>query len=169
MDLKVWTKQFFITRCFCSYFSLYNNNFLQRMYVFLESKYYFNSWSSVLLNLYCDFLIKINMQKILGRISCLHSIDMTRVGYRKQRFEQFFVAAGTSLSSSYLSLIEENTGSPTGTSVLKFFCCCAYSLPREGVYRAVAYQRKEENTLPILCLATTGGIHVQTHRMMEGI
>jgi hypothetical protein len=36
-------------------------------------------------------------------------------------------------------------------------------------YRAVAKQRKEGHTLPSLCLATNGGINIQTHRLMGGI
>jgi hypothetical protein len=40
---------------------------------------------------------------------------------------------------------------------------------REPVYLPVAQQRKEGYNLPSLCIATIGGIHIQTHRLMEGI
>jgi hypothetical protein len=58
---------------------------------------------------------------------------LTRHGSNiKLRFQQFFVAAATSLSSYYLATI--------------------------GGY-----------VLPTLCLATTGGIHIETHRLMRRI
>jgi hypothetical protein len=45
---------------------------------------------------------------------------------------------------------------------IQHFCCCVYSLPRESVYRAVAYHREEGYTLPSRWLAPTGGYAFQS-------
>jgi hypothetical protein len=80
----------------------------------------------------------------------------------ERRLQQFFFAAGTSLPSCYLSAI----GWYTDTRGQQFFSCCVYSLPREHAYLGLVEQWKEGYILPSLCLATTGGIHIRTHRLM---
>jgi hypothetical protein len=100
--------------------------------------------------------------------------------HRKLRLQQFFVATGTSLPSFYLATVGGYTDRPTDSPLIRhrphrkwrgqqFICCCVYSLPLERVWWAVAQQRKEGYTLPSLSLATIGGMHIQTHRLMGGI
>jgi hypothetical protein len=85
---------------------------------------------------------------------------------RKRRLQQFFVAAETYLPSCYLATIGGYRDRFTDTRVQQFFYCCVYPLLRERVHGAVSQQWKECYTLPSLCLATTRGIHIQTHRLM---
>jgi hypothetical protein len=72
-------------------------------------------------------------------------------------------------TSCYLRTISGHTDRPTDIGVQQFFYSCLYSLPQECLYLAVAWQRKEGFTSPNFCLATIGGIHVQTQRLMGGI
>jgi hypothetical protein len=74
---------------------------------------------------------------------------------KKQRLQQFFVAAGNFLPSRYLVTIGGYRGSSTDTrpTILLLFLVLFAS----------------GTCLPSLCLATIVGMDIQTHRLMGGI
>jgi hypothetical protein len=89
--------------------------------------------------------------------------------------DTLFVAAGTSFRSRYLATLQrltdsffsEDTHLNRKWSVQQLYCC-EYSLPRE-LFTEPLPSNENIYTLPSLCLATKGGIHIQTHRLMVGI
>jgi hypothetical protein len=92
---------------------------------------------------------------------------LTHGPHRKRRLKIFFISARTTLPSCYLATIGGYRDRPTSTRVQQFYCC-VYSLLQIDDYRAVVYEWKEAYILPSLWLTTIEGIHIQTHRLMEG-
>jgi hypothetical protein len=96
-------------------------------------------------------------QEVLGRTNRLLSFDMKRTAQET-----------TSLQSFYVAIIGAYTGRSTDTRQpillsLHIFVAAGMCLPS----RCLA--RKDGYNLPILCLATIGRTHTQTHGLMEGI
>jgi hypothetical protein len=80
--------------------------------------------------------------------------------HRKRRLQQFFVAAGMSLPSSFLATIERYIDPQTHVSSNSSTVTCIRCLGTAFAEPLPSNERRD--TLPGLCLVTIGRIHIHT-------